>query len=76
MENITIATASGKKISVNARKIEGAPPEGVGTVYVLLDAQGVQQPASFDSLEGRNREIGFFDCIELVGSTAYAFRYL
>jgi hypothetical protein len=75
MGKITIKTPAGKQIEFIARKMEGAPPDGIGMVYVLLDSEGKQQPAAFDNLDLKNRQIGFFDCIEVVDSTAFAFRF-
>ncbi|WP_158906785.1 hypothetical protein [Burkholderia sp. L27(2015)] len=76
MKKITIETAKGDNVSFNVRKIDGTPPQGVGVVYELVDASGKRQPNSLDNWNSKNRVIGFFDCIEVLEETGYAYRFL
>jgi hypothetical protein len=57
----------------------GTPPE-MGTLYVLLGDDGSDDgkphPKGLKITDGKNVQFVFFDCVEVVNSTAYGYTYM
>lgn len=79
MKSLTIKDGFGATVSYKAKVLPGTPPE-MGTLYVLLSDDGSNDgklnPKGLKITDGKNVDFLFFDCVEVVGSTAYGYTYM
>ncbi|MEM5461364.1 hypothetical protein VSR69_42335 [Paraburkholderia phytofirmans] len=76
MKTLTIKIGADQTVAYKARLMEGTPSE-MGALYVLLPPDGTDtgksHPAGVELIDGKNKHIILFDCVEVQGSDAFGF---
>jgi len=79
MNLLTIKDGRGVTVTYKARIMLGTPSE-MGQLFILLGEDGIDDgkshPQHLEITDGKNINIVFFDCVEVVNSTAYGYSYM